>query len=104
MTRLLLIAVLLLPEGGAFAQSIRGAGARPCADWVQARRGGGRDFEAEQWVLGYMSGVNADRGGSVFRTVDERTIMAGVDAYCDGHAGDMLWNAVKAVLGTNRGA
>ena len=94
-----------LAGGSAGAQTIRGAGARPCADWVQARTGNGHDYEAEQWALGYMSGVNASlRGQGAIRSADEKAIFTGLDGYCAAHRQDMLWDAVKAVLATPRGA
>jgi hypothetical protein len=89
----------------AAGQTIRGAGARPCADWVQARAGNGHDYEAEQWALGYMSGVNAvTKGQGIFRNTDGRTIFAGLDSYCGAHRQDMFWNAVKSVIATPHGA
>ena len=105
MRSLCLAAALLLPVLPAAAQTIRGVGARPCADWLQARKGGGRDFEAEQWALGYLSAVNvAQRGSGLFHGLDAGGIFAGIDSYCGGHPGDMLWNAVKAVTPASRGA
>ncbi len=89
----------------AAAQTIRGVGGRPCADWVQARAGNGHDYEAEQWALGYISGVNAStRGQGAFRNMDEKTIFTGLDSYCAAHQRDMLWNAVRSVLATPHGA
>ena len=99
--------VLLLPLGAARAQTVRGAGARPCADWTQARRGGGRDFEAEQWTLGYLSGLNAGaraRQTSLFRVLDENGAFAAIDSYCAVHPTDMLWTAVKSALTAAHGA
>ena len=91
---------LVLSCAAAQAQTVRGAGARPCAEWNQARVGGGRAFEAEQWALGYLSGLNAGGAGkpsSVFRVLDERGAFAGIDAYCTRHPTEMLWNAVRSV-------
>jgi hypothetical protein len=106
MRRLILAVLLMLPSVASMSQTVRGAGARPCADWVQARQGGGRDFEGEQWALGYFSAVSADRPdkSTLFRNADERSIFAGIDTYCGAHAGDMLWDAVRAVLATTNGA
>jgi hypothetical protein len=104
MRRPFLLAALLLPHAAASAQTIRGVGARPCAEWSQARHGGGRDYEAEQWVLGYLSGVNAGataHGGALL-TGNEGTIFAEVDNYCGSHQADMIWAAVKAYLAMSR--
>jgi len=95
MIRLTLVLLLCLPAGIARAQMIRGAGGRPCADWVQARRGGGRDFEAEQWALGYLSGA-AVAAGSHASVPEEKTIYASIDGYCGAHEADPLWLAVRA--------
>lgn len=83
---------------------MRGIGARPCAEWVQARRDGGRDFWAEQWVLGYLSGVNAasPRDTNLFAGGDDRSVFAVLDIYCRAHAQDTLWAAVKAVISQRR--
>jgi hypothetical protein len=94
MLRLGLALLIALPFGAVRAQTVRGAGARPCADWVQARRGGGRDFEAEQWALGYLSGAAVATGASV---PDEKTVFTSIDGYCGAHEGDPLWLAVRAV-------
>ena len=91
--------------GHAHAETIRGMGARPCAEWVQARRDGGRDFWAEQWVLGYLSGVNATappHQASLFVAGDDKPVFAAVDGYCQTHTQDMLWSAVKAVVAQRR--
>ena len=99
------VLALTLPSAPAHAQTIRGAGARPCTEWLQARTGNGRDFEAEQWALGYLSAVSAatpERG--VLRAADQKTIFAGMDTYCGAHRQDMLWNAVKSVLAVQHGA
>ena len=104
MHRLVLALILLAPALPCGAQTIRGVGARPCAEWLQARGDNGRDFEAEQWTLGYLSGANAAREGALFRATDEKAIFASVDAYCGAHPQDMLWNAVKSVLATPHGA
>jgi hypothetical protein len=89
--------------GSAHAQTIRGIGARPCAEWVQARRDGGRDFWAEQWVLGYLSGVNASTPThGIFASGDDQSVFAVVDIYCQSHTQDMLWSAVKAVISQRR--
>ena len=93
--------MLVLPLVAARAQTVRGAGARPCTDWSQARGSGGRAFEAEQWMLGYMSGVNfaaGPRQGNVFRILDEKGAFAAVDAYCSQHPSEMLWNALKSAM------
>jgi hypothetical protein len=100
-----LAAALAASSLQAAAQTIRGAGARPCSDWVQARTGNGHDYEAEQWALGYLSGVNAStRSQPAFRNTDEKTIFTGLDGYCGVHRQDMLWDAVKSVLATPHGA
>jgi hypothetical protein len=90
----------------AHAQTIRGAGARPCAEWSRARTGGGRDYEGEQWTLGYVSAVTVDaqRPRGQNGATDPRTVFAGIDVYCAAHPDDMLWDALKAILATQHGA
>ncbi len=95
MTRLVLALLVCLPAVTALAQTIRGAGGRPCTDWVQARRGGGRDFAAEQWALGYLSGQAVQAGGAA-SVPDEKTLFVSIDGYCGGHRGDAVWLAVRA--------
>jgi hypothetical protein len=96
MIRLTLALLVCLPAGTAGAQTIRGAGGRPCTDWVQARRGGGRDFEAEQWALGYLSGV-AVTAGSRASVPEEKAVFTSIDRYCTAHEGESLWLAVRAL-------
>ena len=103
----LAILILALSLGPVRAQTIRGVGARPCTDWLQARRGGGHDYEAEQWVLGYMSGLNVAAGprqASVFRVLDEKGAFAAIDSYCAGHPTEMIWNAVRSAMTAAHGA
>jgi hypothetical protein len=95
MHRFILALLVSLPASPTLAQTIRGVGARPCTDWVQARRGGGRDFEAEQWALGYLSGATVATGGRT-GVADEKTIFTSIDGYCGAHTGDALWLAVRA--------
>jgi hypothetical protein len=100
-----LVTLALLPPllAPAQAQTIRGIGARPCAEWVQARRDGGRDFWAEQWILGYLSGVNASAPThGLFTGGDDKSVFAIVDSYCQAHAKDILWSAVKALISQRR--
>ncbi len=107
MRTLLLTLLLTLPALPAQAQTIRGAGARPCAEWNQARRGGGRDFEAQQWTLGYISAVtvtNAAATRGLLRATDEKGTFAAIDGYCATHPNDMLWSAVKSALAASHGA
>jgi hypothetical protein len=107
MRALLLTLILLLPALPGHAQTIRGAGARPCAEWSQARRGGGRDFDAEQWTLGYISAItatNAPGARSLLHTTDEKGIFAAIGGYCAMHPDDMLWHAVKSALAAANGA
>ncbi len=105
MRRFVLALILLAAASPCGAQTIRGVGARPCAEWVQARGDNGRDFEAEQWALGYLSGANAaTKTGALFRATDEKAIFTTIDAYCGAHPQDMLWNAVKSVLVMPHGA
>jgi hypothetical protein len=99
---ILLALLLTLPIAGLRAQSIHGAGARPCGDWTQARTDGGRDFEGEQWALGYVSAVTL--AGGTGRGLDQAALFSGVDAYCAAHPDEMLWSAVKAVLGSTHGS
>ena len=89
----------------AHGQTIRGIGARPCSEWTQARSGGGRDFWAEHWVLGYLSGVNAaapDHPVSLFANGDDKTVFGDIDTYCRAHASDKVWDAVKAFISQRR--
>jgi hypothetical protein len=91
--------------GASHAQTIRGAGARPCGEWQRARAGGGRAFEAEQWALGYLSATNAGlRVGANIRILDETAIFAGIDQYCGGHPKEMLWNAVRVLAASPHSA
>ncbi len=105
--RLLLAVLMLTLAAQGQAQTVRGAGARPCAEWSQARRGGGRAYEAEQWTLGYISAVNAGiggRSGSLLSAGAEKATFAAIDAFCVSHPDEMLWNAIKSALSTSHGA
>jgi hypothetical protein len=101
----MLAALMLIGAASPHAQTIRGIGARPCSEWVQARAGGGRDFWAEQWVLGYLSGMNAaatDRAPSLFANAGDKAVFGAIDAYCRAHGQEVLWNAVKAFVSQRR--
>jgi hypothetical protein len=103
---LILSACLALP-GTASSQTIRGAGARPCTEWSLARRDGGRDYEAEQWALGYVSGAAASqsiKGGRQLQAPAESALFADLDTYCAAHPAVMLWTALVAVAATPHGA
>ena len=107
MRLVLAILALTLPAFAASSQTIRGAGARPCSDWNLARRDGGRDFEAEQWALGYVSGVTASLATKNVRQAsvpDEKTLFADLDTACKAHADIMLWNALVTVIAAAHGA
>ena len=93
--------LLTLPCG---AQTIMGTGARPCSEWIQARRDGGHHILAEAWVMGYVSGVNASTGGKHPSGFAEGmpAILDHVDRYCGEHPADTIWAAVSAMLAQRR--
>jgi hypothetical protein len=83
------------------AQTMRGPGARPCSEWSLARRDGGHAYEAEAWVLGYISGSNAAAGRgavNIFSKADNPTIFGELDAYCRDHPANSIWEAVKQLV------
>ena len=97
------LAIHPLPAG---AQTIRGAGARLCAEWNQARQGGGRAFEAEQWALGYLSAVNAASAGKAqpLSRDAEQAAFASMDGFCRAHPDALIWAALKTAALPAHGA
>jgi hypothetical protein len=78
------------------AQTIRGAGARPCNDWSRSRVGGGHFFDAEEWVLGYLTGNRVSQHVAPgIEEADQKGVFQSIDAFCTAHPTAMIWQAIK---------
>ena len=78
-----------------------GAASMSCGDWTAARRENKpRSWAAEQWVLGFLSGVGYagnQYGLDPLTGVDDQGVWAWVDNYCRDHPLDLLVIAAEAL-------
>jgi len=96
--RFLMFAALAvaLMTGSAEADSI-GAGSASCVTWLAVRHDPTRTDRdgAEQWVLGYVSGVSSV---TPLKGLNANAIWAWVDKYCQDHPLDDVSDAVVALI------
>ena len=104
---LLIFIFLPCPNGRAGTYEILGAGADPCSSWTSARASVVRlhplssAFGESQWVLGYISAVNALRwpSGDIARDTDTDSegMFAWIDGYCTANPSISIARATIAL-------
>ena len=99
MKALLAAMLLLLAPAGAQSGSFQpmGASGISCGTWIAARRDGkALTWTAEQWVLGFLSGIGfvGLNGADPLQGMDSEGVWAWIDNYCRAHPIDeVLWAA-----------
>jgi hypothetical protein len=95
--------VLMTNQVSATPKTVIGAGVASCGAWLEARRSPSLHAVAvgkESWVLGYVSGVNADQQWSddFLAAADAPALFAWLDSYCPQHPLDPLYAATNALI------
>jgi hypothetical protein len=97
---LLALVMLLSTADQSSSQMIFGEGTATCGNWMLERSPGQR-VTAEgvgffSWVLGFLSGANANRVGPDFlEQTNPAGILAWMNSYCQGHPLDKIVNAAE---------
>lgn len=93
---LLIVTITLMAvSASAEAYMSGGWGASSCGAWTEARRTG-RGIDAEQWILGFLSGIGwlgGSRGYDPLNGTDAQGIWAWMDAYCHARPLDTVETA-----------
>lgn len=102
-TVIFLLALLsAAPVRAASEYVILGAGSRPCGSWLQLRSQALPDSAMLQsWVLGYVTGVNANfltSSPDVTQGASPDALFSWIDNYCAAHPLDSLARATSALL------
>jgi len=98
--------------------TIRGAGASTCSDYVQvydafrlstdgdvARRATANFLQYEEWIDGYILGMETSlKGAGARRDWDQVDIGKWISDYCQEHRSDIVANAALALFKEVRGA
>lgn len=89
---------LLLPAVVAAEQPLWGYGVRGCADYLLAcdaeEAGDAAEFQRyEDWLTGFISGINLATGEDVLRGSGIESAMRRARAHCKGHKDDDFFNA-----------
>jgi hypothetical protein len=98
--------------------TIRGAGASTCSDYVRvydafrlstdgevARRATANFLQYEEWIDGYILGMETSfKGSGARRDWDQVDIGKWVSDYCQEHRSDIVANAALALFKKMRGA
>jgi hypothetical protein len=92
--RVLAAILTVVTAGRACGQEVRGVGLIPCSTWSGERAHGGHAYDAEGWVLGYLSAL--DVPPSPGRTNDD--VFAAIDRLCATHPNLMLAAAVTTLF------
>ena len=99
---LALSVTVAMPAQAANQYVIFGGGSRPCGSWLQLRSQAAPDSAVLQsWVLGYVTGVNANLlsiNQDVTGGMTADALFGWIDNYCAGHPLDSLARAAGALL------
>jgi hypothetical protein len=82
-----------------------GFGNSSCGSWTATRRDGGAQTH-QQWVVGFLSGVDfvkADEGVDPLKGVDAQAVWAWVDNYCRVHPLDYIGVAAASFVRAHPG-
>jgi hypothetical protein len=94
------IVALLAAVAPALAQSTFGMAGVQCSQFNQAARKSDMLYhQASQWLLGYVSGMNAAmrlaKGTTPVSNMTSEQVLKSTGDYCDAHPGSNLANAVN---------
>ncbi len=82
--------------------NVLGYGNRSCGSWLQVRNIPSYDEAAQlSWVAGYLTGFNnyaSGQSGNVSAGIDLDGQFAWIDAYCQAHPLDSLFQATGALV------
>ena len=90
--------LLLLPAAALAERSVWGYGVRSCADFLRARTDQGANSAAElqryeDWLTGFVTGLNLATGEDVLRGSGIQAAMDRTAAYCKGKPDADFFNA-----------
>jgi hypothetical protein len=90
-----LAALLMLPTS-LQAQSYFGMAGVPCSQFTKAARSSDMLYhQASQWLLGYVSGMNAAKGTTPIANLTNDQVLKSATSYCDANPGSNLANAAN---------
>jgi hypothetical protein len=106
---LILVLLLIGPAAVARAEKLPplwGYGIKSCNEFLSAAEGyqdgaGGMTVEYgryEDWLTGFISGLNLATGQDVLRGADIQTAMRRIRAHCGGHRGEDFFSATMALV------
>lgn len=81
---LLLITLLILASDLRAEETvwIAGAGTHSCGKWLDAKNDKASRYQFQQWVFGFVSGMNWATKGRQATPVDNEAMTAFIDLYC----------------------
>ena len=86
--------VLLTGSAQAQTHATSGQGTAACGFWTASRHDGVAS-NAEQWILGFLSGIAYATRGKVnpLHKMDDQAVWDWIDNYCKAHPLDLIANA-----------
>jgi hypothetical protein len=85
---------LILPTLATGEQPLWGYGVRSCPDYLEAATGDAAELQRyEDWLTGFVSGLNLATGDDVLRGSGIESAMRRTRKYCEGHPDDDFFNA-----------
>lgn len=90
------VAWLLLAASSAQAQSHFGMAGVQCREFMKAARSGDMLYhQASQWLLGYVSGMNAAKGTTPTVRLSNDQVLKSAGDYCEANPASNLANAAN---------
>jgi hypothetical protein len=100
----ILVSLVMGAAGGVQAERLPplwGYGIKSCNDFLGAAEGDEKGVEQfvleygryEDWLSGFISGLNLATGKDVLRGADIETALRRIDAYCGGHRSEDFFTA-----------
>ena len=86
--------------GPAAAQNVYGAGGAPCTEWTNNLKRKWQNLNNVNWLTGYLSGVNRNRGPGAVLMPDNGTegASAFVTQYCAANPQAAIYQAADALI------
>jgi len=78
-----------------YQADVIGSGTISCGTWTAWRRSG-QAAHAEQWILGFLSGIGYEGVGDPLNGVDANAVWAWMDNYCQANPLDAIVKAGAA--------
>ena len=97
-TIVLLVIALSQISWASTTANLIGSGTGSCGKWLESRQNLAVHYQHQQWVYGFLSGVNWETSGPQAKPPDGEAVVAFVDTYCRNNPLHILALAAAALV------